>query len=261
MAQKTSWGAVAEWYDELLNDSDDSYQKNVILPNLIRLVSLQNNQTILDVACGQGYFTKAFAASNSNATVYGCDISSELIELAKKGLTNSTSNNSPKFEVSPSDKITFMKDAAADTVTIILAIQNIENLAETFAECARILKPQGRLILVLNHPAFRIPQNSSWQWDEKESKQYRRIDAYMSDHTTKIDMTPGEENQYKKKFTVSFHRPLQSYFKALNKAGLSVARLEEWISHRKSQKGPRGEEEDRTRKEIPMFICLECKKG
>jgi ubiquinone/menaquinone biosynthesis C-methylase UbiE len=260
MAQKTSWGAVAGWYDEMLSDSDDSYQKNVILPNLIRLVDPKNSQTILDVACGQGYFTKAFASSMSDIDVIGCDISPELIELAKKEPTNSSSANSPKFQVSPADNIPFMKNESADTITIVLAIQNIENLAGTFAECSRILKPSGRLLVVLNHPAFRIPQNSSWQWDENESKQYRRIDAYMSDHSTKIDMTPGEADQYKKKFTVSFHRPLQSYFKALNKAGLSVARLEEWISHRKSQKGPRGAEEDRTRKEIPMFLCLECHK-
>ena len=83
----------------------------------------------------------------------------------------------------------------------------------------------------------------------------------MSDQSLRIDMTPGEADAARKTFTVSFHRPLQSYFKALNKAGLAVTRLEEWISHKKSQKGPRAAEEDRTRKEIPMFLCIEARKG
>jgi hypothetical protein len=82
----------------------------------------------------------------------------------------------------------------------------------------------------------------------------------MSDSKIKIDMTPGESDPKRKKSTVSFHRPLQSYFKALNKADLSVTHLEEWISHKKSQKGPRAAEEDRTRKEIPMFLMLEASK-
>ena len=74
-------------------------------------------------------------------------------------------------------------------------------------------------------------------------------------------MTPGEKVASRKKFTVSFHRPLQSYVKVLAKYGFGVVRLEEWISHKKSQKGPRAEEEDRSRKEIPMFACIEARKG
>jgi ubiquinone/menaquinone biosynthesis C-methylase UbiE len=237
----------------MLENSEDSYQKNVIMPNLVRLVEPKKDMTILDVACGQGYFSNAFA--EHGAKVIGCDISAELIELAKK---NNQKEKAVEFHISPADSIPFMTDKSADKITIVLAIQNIENLAGTLAECSRILKSDGRLFIILNHPTFRIPQNSSWQWDGKIGKQYRRIDSYMSDQMSKIDMTPGELDNYKKKFTVTFHRPLQSYFKALNKAGLSVARLEEWISHRKSQKGPRGDEEDRTRKEIPLFMCLEC---
>lgn len=243
---------MAEWYDELV-DSSDSYQKNVIMPNLIRVVEPKKGMNILDVACGQGYFSRAFAGNG--ATVTGSDISPELIELAKK--------NSPKeisFNIASADSLSFAPNGSYDLITIVLALQNIQNLSGTLNECARTLKPGGRLVLVLNHPAFRTPQRSSWEWNEKEAKQYRRIDAYMSDDEIKIDMTPGERDPAKKKFTRSFHRPLQSYFKALSKAGFAVTRLEEWISHRKSQKGPRAEEEDRTRKEIPLFVCLESVK-
>ena len=259
MKKETSWGSVSEWYNDLLNTSSDSYQKNVILPNLLRLVYPKKNMTILDLACGQGYFSHAFA--EKGAEVIGSDISKELIELANKVTSENKDSIKPKFYVSPADKISFAKDSTIDVITIVLALQNIENLAGTIKECSRVLKSDGKLFIILNHPTFRIPEKSSWQWDEKENKQYRRIDSYMSDQSTKIDMTPGESNIHKKKFTVTFHRPLQSYFKALNKSGLNVLRLEEWISHKKSQNGPRATEEDRTRKEIPMFLCLECGKN
>jgi len=298
----TSWGSVATWYDDMLKDPD-SYQKNVLMPNLIRIVAPKKGMAIVDLACGQGYFSRAFAENGADVTAY--DISRELIDLAKmredkekaeavKNEPTPTSSSKASerkakpsinkevqkgrgklsFHVSPADSIPFIAHGTVDAVTIILALQNIENMSDVIAECARVLKPGGRLILVMNHPAFRIAQSSSWGWDEQkeigiskdgkiengEVKMYRRIDSYMSDKTLSIDMTPGEKDPKKKTFTVSFHRPLQSYFKALNKSGLAVTRLEEWISHKKSQKGPRGAEEDRMRKEIPMFVCLEAKK-
>lgn len=252
-SKTTSWGGVAEWYDELLSEDADSFQAKVILPNLVRILDPKPGMQVLDVACGQGFFTRALSAAGARAT--GCDISAELVMLAVQKSTNTI-----EYHVSPADALTFAADGSFDAATIVLALQNIENLQGAVAECARVLKPGGRLILVMNHPAYRIPQRSSWGWDDKTASQYRRVDAYMSDSRIKIDMTPGEKDPEKKRSTVSFHRPLQAYFKALNKAGLSATRLEEWISHRTSQKGPRQAEEDRIRKEIPMFLMLEAKK-
>ena len=88
----------------------------------------------------------------------------------------------------------------------------------------------------------------------------------MADEKIRIDMAPGQSAKVKGArgsqvaTTISFHRPLQSYFKALNSAGLAVTRIEEWISHRQSQEGSRSAEEDRTRKEIPLFMCIEARK-
>ena len=75
-----------------------------------------------------------------------------------------------------------------------------------------------------------------------------------------IDMNPGEKNQKNKKYTVSFHRPLQTYFRDLKNSGFNVSGLEEWISNKKSQNGPRQKAEDVARKEIPMFMCIEAVK-
>jgi ubiquinone/menaquinone biosynthesis C-methylase UbiE len=259
MNKETSWGKVAKWYDELIVNDTDSYQKNVILPNLIRIIEVKQSLNILDIACGQGYFSSAFADLGAN--VQACDISSELIAIAKERSNSQNIGGKIHFFVSPSHEIKTIENNSLDIITIILALQNIEKINETIKECSRILKPAGKIIIVLNHPAFRIPQNSSWQWDEKDNKQFRRIDSYMSEENIKIDMTPGEQNISKKKYTVSFHRPLQIYFKALNRCGLTISRLEEWISHKSSQKGPRANEEDRMRKEIPMFLCIEGKKN
>jgi ubiquinone/menaquinone biosynthesis C-methylase UbiE len=259
--RETSWGKAADWYDGLLERGEGStYQRELILPNLIRLFAVRDGakvspraaeqKTILDLACGQGFFSRAFA--EHGARIIGVDISKELIEIAKRhGSPNIT------YHVALADKISFVGDGGVDAVLIVLALQNIENVKGVFSECARVLKPEGKLVIVLNHPAFRVPKRSSWGWDSEKKIQYRRIDGYLSESIEQIDMHPGANPKEK---TVSFHRPLQFYAKTLANAGFSIARIEEWNSHKKSESGPRAKAEDEARKEIPLFLMIEAAK-
>jgi ubiquinone/menaquinone biosynthesis C-methylase UbiE len=247
MSKNTSWEGVAPWYDEHLA-KDDTYHSKVILPNLVRILNLTKKERVLDLACGQGFFTRALLPGVGS--IVGSDLSPSLIKLAQ-----SQSDKKITYAVADAAKLSFAKDGEFDVVLCVLALQNIEKLSETFTEVSRVLKPTGRLIFVLNHPAFRIPKASSWGFDEQADIQYRRVDAYLSGGKEKIDMTPG---QMQKTFTVSFHRSLQDYAKALRGAGFTITRLEEWISHRVSQKGPRMKAEDRARKEFPLFLMIEA---
>jgi cyclopropane fatty-acyl-phospholipid synthase-like methyltransferase len=62
MKKNTSWGGVAKWYDSLLEKDSDSFQQNVILPHLTRLLDLRPSETVLDIACGQGFFFQNFCS-------------------------------------------------------------------------------------------------------------------------------------------------------------------------------------------------------
>lgn len=243
MKKDTSWGNVADWYAGHV-EGGDSYHKNVILPNLIRMMDIKVGKRVLDLACGSGFFAHEFY--KAGAIVSGIDISPELIEIAQKKYPKIT------FSVGTAKHFAQIPKQSIDIVTIVLAIQNIREVKETLAECARVLIPGGKIYIVMNHPAFRIPGASSWGFEK--SKMYRRIDEYLSEKTIPIEMHPGSKPHEK---TISFHRSLQYYFKLIGNAGLAVTRLEEWISHRKSEAGPRQKEEDRTRKEIPLFMALE----
>ncbi len=245
MKQSTSWGEAA-----VIGD----YQKNLILPNLLRLLEIKKGEVILDIGCGPGFFAREFA--RKGAKIIGVDISKGLIAAA----TKSASNNE-NYIVGSADDLSFLKDKSIDKITIILAIQNIDNVHKVFAECRRVLKVNGQMFLVLNHPALRIPKASDWGWDPEKSIQYRRVDAYMTETKEKIAMHPSTLRQTLGKpeeYTITFHRPLQLYFKFLHKNGFSVSRLEDWISNRKSEPGPRAKAEDSARKEIPLFLFMEA---
>ncbi len=249
MDKTTSWGEVADWYDSHLENDTDSYHRAVILPHLARLMDISPKEAVLDLATGQGFFAREWA--RFGASVTAVDISQELIDRAKEkgGLIS--------YHVAPAHALPFFSTASQAKISLVLAIQNIENPKDVFKECARVLASDGKLFLVLNHPAFRIPRASSWDYDEKQKVQYRRIDRYMSEAQIEIDMHPGKMSSEK---TASFHRPLQWYFKALKSAGLTVSGMEEWISHKESTSGPRADAENRARKEIPLFLLLEITK-
>lgn len=259
---ETSWGKSAQWYDEFLSEQG-TYQKDLILPNLLRLMEIKRGETVLDLACGQGFFSVEFA--KAGAEVLGVDISKELVALANKniGALALDQRRGIAFKVSSADKLDFIDSGSIDKIAIILAIQNMENVQMAFKECARVLKPAGRLFMVMTHPAFRVPKESSWGYDSSTSSGqaggiiYRRIDRYLSELKSKIQMHPGDKPS---EYTITFHRPMQFYFKSLSKAGFGVSRLEEWNSYKKSQPGPRAKAEDLARKEIPLFLFLEADK-
>lgn len=247
----TSWGKVAEWYDKHLEKGSETYHEKVVHPNLLRMLGDLKGKQVLDLACGQGIFSRLMA--DKGALVIGVDLGKELVELAEK------KNKDYSFKVhyfhSGSDDLYMVKDGTKDVVVCVLALQNIEKLQETFKEVSRVLKKGGKFLAVLNHPIFRNPTHTHWGYDEQENVQYRRIEEYLSESKIKIDMTPGSKTD--KKFTVSFHRPFQVYMKALSKHGLAMIRLEEWVSHKESQSGPRKHAEDKARKEIPLFLAIE----
>src|SRR3989344_4976701 len=224
--KETSWGHVANWDHEHVTESDDTYHEKVIKPNLLRVLGDVKDKHLLDVACGQGFFARALAREGARVT--GADIATELIAIAKK-LGPPTIH----YIAAPASRMP-LPDESFDTAICVLALQNIKNLSGTLAQVASLLKSGGSFVIVLNHPAFRIPRHTAWGYDSDANIQFRRTDSYLSESAHEIRMHPGSAPDV---VTMSYHRPLQLYMKELAKHGFALAGLEEWISHRMSEKG------------------------
>ena len=250
---------MAKWYNSHLKGRSkkgkETYHETVIIPGLMNLLLkyVKRGSKIIDLACGQGEVTKVIASGGF--VVNGIDLAPELIKIAKE---NSKGSGIEFFidDVSALKEETVKRVGLADAVTITLAIQNIQDLDGLFTSLNRVLKPQGRLFIIMNHPYFRIPKQTSWGFEGSVS-QYRRVDAYMSEKKISIEMTPGDlVNKGKSKQTWSFHRPLQNYIKTMKKYGFALLDMEEWISPKVSEEGIRARAENTARKEIPLFMAL-----
>src|SRR5687768_5428281 len=81
-SQKTDWGGVAKWYDELVGESGSEYHREVVLPGTLRLLGARAGERIVDVACGQGVLCRLLLERGVEVT--GVDAARELIAAARQ---------------------------------------------------------------------------------------------------------------------------------------------------------------------------------
>jgi cyclopropane fatty-acyl-phospholipid synthase-like methyltransferase len=241
----TSWEKSAAWYDRLIGEKGSDLYQQVVIPQSLALLNPQQEESILDLGCGQGVFTRALATNGARVT--GIDAAPSLIRKAR-------SYHGPHpAEFHVRDAATLDGLGPFDAISAILCIQNIEHLATVATAATSVLKPGGRMLWTLNHPCFRIPRQTAWGFDEERKIQYRRIDSYASPNRIPIIMHPGQKNSEN---TFSFHRSLQDLLQTGFQAGLRLKALQEWHSHKQSQPGPRARAENRARSEFPLFLAL-----
>lgn len=258
----THWGDVAEWYDDLVGESGSEYHRQVVLPGALRLLGNKSGDHVLDIACGQGVLCRMLARQGIRTT--GVDAAPDLIRMAKDRnaqLTTPSIGNPqsaignpplPVYHLADVRDLSFLREGEFDSAACILAIQNLHPIAPVCAAVARALKPAARFVIVMMHPCFRSPKETSWGWDERAMVQYRRVDRYLIPRKAPIVTHPGKGHDY----TWSFHKPIEAYVRALRGAGMLIDALEEWPSHKTSTSGPRAPAENVARKEIPMFLAI-----
>ena len=246
------WSHVAAWYDDLLEHRGSDHHDEVIYPGVMSLLGEGvRGGRVLDLACGQGAFGRELLRSAfAPYEVVGVDAAEPLVQLAR-----GVASESERYEVGDASALGDLDLGPFDAATCILALMNIEDLEGVASGVADSLRPGGRFVAVVLHPAFRIPRSSSWAWQDPPGVQFRRIDRYMGEHAVAIRMNPGEQDAEAIE-TVTHHRPSGGYVGAFAEAGRVLTAMEEWTSTRISEPGPRAEEENRMRSEIPMFLAL-----
>ncbi len=240
----TSWHKVGKWYGGIVGESGHFFHKTVVLPNTLKLLKLKRDERLVDIACGQGFLAENIP---DEMEYLGIDLAKSLIDQARRRDRN------PKHKYIVADASTPLERLGEfDKATIILALQNIKDGWEVIKNCSKLLKSGGKLLIVLNHPCFRIPRQSSWEEDKQNKMQYRRINRYMTELEVPINMHPGRNDG---PVTWSFHHPISDYSAYLYDNGFLIEKIEEWTSNKQSE-GKHAKSENMARSEFPMFLAM-----
>lgn len=242
--KNTSWQQASKWYGSIVGEKGHFYHQSLIIPQTLKLLSLKAGDRLLDVACGQGVLARRLGET---IKYVGLDASRNLIDEAK----SLDPNKAHKYYVKDATK-SFGLTETFNKAAIILALQNIKEPEKTIQYIKEVMEKGGKLVIVLNHPCFRIPRQSSWEEDTENKMQYRRINRYMTPIEVPINTHPGEESS---PVTWSFHHPLEDYSNYLFGNGFLIEKIEEWTSTKKSE-GKASKMENRAREEFPMFMAI-----
>jgi ubiquinone/menaquinone biosynthesis C-methylase UbiE len=247
-AASTAWEKQADWYDNLHGDDGDDFHSRLVLPAVMEQLEMSPGQRLLDLCCGQGVLGRV--AARAGIYVTGLDASPSLIEAATK-----RAGNRERYQVGDARRLgTAFPTDVFDGAALVLALQDIDTIEPVFSGLFKIIRPGGRVVMVMTHPCFRIPKRTMWGFDEELGVQYRRLEGYMTPLSLPIRTHPGQENDTSS--TTSFHRPLNKYINCLGQQGFGIVGCEELCSHRRGTVGVRSGAEDRAAKEFPVFMVL-----
>jgi demethylmenaquinone methyltransferase/2-methoxy-6-polyprenyl-1,4-benzoquinol methylase len=117
---------------------DQRWRKSVA-----HFLPLRTQLKILDLATGTGDQISALLKSNASIqSVTGIDLSSEMLEIAKKKLSGKAD-----FLLADAEKLPFA-DASFDAATFSFGIRNVTDPLVSLKDIHRILKPSGRCLIL-----------------------------------------------------------------------------------------------------------------
>ncbi|MCL2884967.1 MAG: class I SAM-dependent methyltransferase, partial [Oscillospiraceae bacterium] len=184
---------------------------------------------ILDAGCGNGEYSAMLR--EKEVDVIGCDGSAGMLKIAKAAYPLCTFDEVDLLAILP------YKDNQFDMVLCNLTLMDLDPIQGTVSEIFRVLKPGGRFLFSIIHPAFYI---SDWEKDEQGIAISKKVTGYI---------TPRVEKQDFWGTTTHYHRPLSYYFNTLADCGFRLKKMYEPSVYEK-EKLP----------DIPLYLFAEFQK-
>lgn len=130
--------------------TDQGWRKKVL-----KLVSEQKPNTILDIATGTGDL--AILLSKTDATqITGLDLSAGMLEVGKQKIKALNLDNRIEMVQGDSENLPFA-DNTFDAITVGFGIRNFEDLEKGLSEILRVLKPGGIFVILETSVPTKFP--------------------------------------------------------------------------------------------------------
>src|SRR5690606_26912940 len=238
------WDAVAHWYQGWMGERGGDFHQKLAIPAVLDLLDLQRGEQVLDLGAGHGVLAPYITRTGAGYT--GIDVSTKLILSARR-----LHGQHGRFLHGDARRLHQVRELMPehfDGIVFLLSIQDMNPLADVLNSAAWVLRPQGRLVILMTHPCFHIPRQSGWGYDEGRRLQYRRIDRYLTPLSVPMKPYTGKQSGV----TISLHRPISVYVNQLVACGLLVDNLREITTH----KVGKTRAEQAANDEIPVFMGL-----
>ena len=221
---RNAWETNGRWWSDVFGEGND-FHLQLVAPPVEKLLAIQSGERILDIACGNGAFSRRLA--DLGARVVGFDFSSSFIECAKER-SSDFGDRIIYYVIDATNRKELQSlgedfDGAVANMAL-MDMSEIEPLAEALPN---LLKPGGRFVFSIMHPCFNNPDTRmSMEQEDQDgdisttrSIKIRRYLTPFSGQGIGIVGQPVPQTY--------FHRPLSKLLCPFLAQGMRVSGLEE----------------------------------
>lgn len=231
------------------------------------LPSDMSNKRALDLACGEGWFSR-WCISRGAREVDACDISVNMLRKAESR-TRTAKSESDKCGAAGSavgtvgsrtleeGTISFsridmerlvLRSSAYDLVFCGLALHYVKNIENVVNQVHSALSPGGLFVFSIEHPFLTAPTRPGFIKTADGEVDQWPVDSYFDEGERSVNWLVKDVKKQ--------HRTLSSYFGLLTGAGFEVIKMDEWgATEQKTRKHP-----DWVEGVCPRFLLMTARK-
>lgn len=219
---RAAWDSLASFWDEQM-EAGRTWQRHMIQPAVERLLQLREGERVLEIACGNGEFSRRMA--ELGASVLATDFSEAMLVRAR-----SRGGGVEYRRVDATDEAQLLEAGEAgslDAVVCNMAIMDMAQIDPMVSAASALLRPGGRFVFSTLHPAFNsgeaVPTAELVYRDGDLNQAYSvKVSRYGTRSTGKGVAVPGQPvaQWY-------FHRPMSDIFRSFFDLGFVLDGMDE----------------------------------
>ena len=221
-----AWEANAAYWDAYMGVEGNDFVNKLVWPATARLLDLQPDERVIDVACGNGLY--ALRMADLGAKVVGFDFSVELIAQATRRSADYGSRIAYHVvNATNLNALLAMGEHQFDAAVCNMALFDMADIGPLAVGLSRLLRPGGRFVFSVMHPCFNGSHSkflieAGDDGTDFVSRYYLKLSSYLTPFTERGIALRGQPEPQ-----LYFHRPLHELLSPFLRSGFVLDALEE----------------------------------
>jgi 2-polyprenyl-3-methyl-5-hydroxy-6-metoxy-1,4-benzoquinol methylase len=219
------WNKNAPFWDRRMGERGNEFHRILIEPTTLKLLDLKRGESVLDIACGNGQFSRRIA--RLGARIVAFDFSEKFIRRAKKRKYGKKIDYRIVDATNREELLTLGKNSF-DAAVCTMAFMDIADITPLISTLPTLLRPKSRFVFSVMHPCFNaVGMSHIVEYEETDSSEIQKklsikVREYIVPQARKgLGIIGQPVPQF------YFHRPISSILNTCFKAGFVLDRFEE----------------------------------